>query len=71
MKNENGHAASLRARVTAALDRVGLLPEDDNTKDTFIHLVRSVPEKDRDVEKRYPSPIPIKVLENIALLRSC
>lgn len=48
---------------------MGLLPDDEDTKNSFIHLVRSVLEKDSDIKNRFSTPIPMKVLENIALLK--
>lgn len=69
MKKVKEQADSLRSRVTAALDRTGLLSEDEDTKNRFIHLVRSVVEKSDDVEGRYSGSVPPTVLDNIAILK--
>lgn len=69
MTKSRERADSFRSRVAAALLRVGLLPDDEDTKDQFIHLVRSVLEKCDAVKSLYAGKIPNKALENIALLK--
>lgn len=69
MKKGKEQANSLRSLVSAALFQTGLLPEDEDTKNQFIHLVRSVVEKNDDVEARYSGSVPLRVLHNIAILK--
>lgn len=69
MKRNTKRLASLRGRVIAALRRVNLLPNDAMLGEDFIHLVRSAVTVQPDIKKRYPEPIPPRVLENVAMLK--
>lgn len=69
MKKGNKQASSLRAGIMAALHRVGLLSENEETNDIFNRLVRGVLDTREEVKKRYPDQIPSRVLDNIAILK--
>lgn len=61
---------SMRGRVVAALRATELWPEERALQERWVHLVRSVVEKNASVKAKYKTPpIPMPVLTNIALLK--
>lgn len=70
MRSRKEQEYSVRQRVLEALRRVGLLPDDKDLLNQWIGLVRSVFESPATKGKiPYQHPVPIKVLENVALLK--
>lgn len=70
MKKNREQANSVRQRVSEALRRVELHPDDKELLNQWVGLVRSVFESDSTKSKTpYQHPVPMKVLENVALLK--
>lgn len=70
MKRNKEQVNSVRQRILEALRRVELLPDDKELLNQWVGLVRSVFESGSTKSKTpYQHPVPMKVLENVALLK--
>jgi len=70
MKKNREQANSVRQRILEALRRVELLPDDKELLNQWVGLVRSVFESGSTKSKTpYQHPVPMKVLENVALIK--